>query len=182
MRSGIQRPRFAPPHEVTLTLRGCTIRQSVPRINFKVGTACCGYIITYSLHCSSFLRLPFRILNIDLVKQKKGTTMETIGITRHPSTSSDMPLRKTLTECNIKLARLLPLEAPGSCVRAPELFETLIAARPSGLSVWIVPVAWLHSDRQAFISQGAASTSFKGTRWLKDSMPFREAEVQCCTT
>ena len=27
---------------------------------------------TYSLHCSSFLGLPFRILNIDLVKPKKG--------------------------------------------------------------------------------------------------------------
>ena len=35
--------------------------------------------ITYSLHCSSFLGLPVRILNIDLVKPKKGTTMETIG-------------------------------------------------------------------------------------------------------
>ena len=34
---------------------------------------------TYSLHCSSFLGLPFRILNIELVKPKKGTTMETIG-------------------------------------------------------------------------------------------------------
>ena len=34
---------------------------------------------TYSLHCSSFLGLPFRILNIDLVKPKKGATMETIG-------------------------------------------------------------------------------------------------------
>ena len=35
----------------------------------------------YSLHCSSFLGLPFDfgILNIDLVKPKKGTTMETIG-------------------------------------------------------------------------------------------------------
>ena len=27
-----------------------------------------------------FLGLPFRILNIELVKPKKGTTMETIGI------------------------------------------------------------------------------------------------------
>ena len=35
----------------------------------------------YSLHCSSFLGLPFiRILNIKLVKPKKGTTMETIGL------------------------------------------------------------------------------------------------------
>ena len=34
---------------------------------------------TYSLHCSSFWGLPFRILNIDLVKPKKGTTMETTG-------------------------------------------------------------------------------------------------------
>ena len=34
---------------------------------------------TYSLHCSSFSGLPFRILNIELVKPKKGTTMETIG-------------------------------------------------------------------------------------------------------
>ena len=34
---------------------------------------------TYSLHCSFFLGLPFRILNIDLLKPEKGTTMETIG-------------------------------------------------------------------------------------------------------
>ena len=34
---------------------------------------------TKSLHCSSFLGLPFRILNIELVKPKKGTTIETIG-------------------------------------------------------------------------------------------------------
>ena len=34
---------------------------------------------TYSLHCSSFLGLPYRILNIILVKPKKGTTMKTIG-------------------------------------------------------------------------------------------------------
>ena len=34
---------------------------------------------THSLHCSSFWGLPFRILNIDLAKPKKGTTMETIG-------------------------------------------------------------------------------------------------------
>ena len=27
---------------------------------------------TYSLHCSSFLGVPFRILNIELVKPKKG--------------------------------------------------------------------------------------------------------------
>ena len=33
---------------------------------------------TYSLHCSSFLGLPVRILNIELVKPKKGTTLETI--------------------------------------------------------------------------------------------------------
>ena len=34
---------------------------------------------TYILHCSSFLGLPFRIFNIDLVKPKKGTARETIG-------------------------------------------------------------------------------------------------------
>ena len=34
---------------------------------------------TYSLHCSSFLGLPYRILIVYLVKPKKGTTMETIG-------------------------------------------------------------------------------------------------------
>ena len=37
-------------------------------------------MITYSLHCSSFLGLPLRILNIDLVKPKKGSTMESIGM------------------------------------------------------------------------------------------------------
>ena len=36
-------------------------------------------IITYSLHCSSFLGLPFRVLNMKLVEPKKGTTMETVG-------------------------------------------------------------------------------------------------------
>ena len=35
---------------------------------------------TCSLHCSSFLGLPYRILIICLVKPKKGTTMETVGI------------------------------------------------------------------------------------------------------
>ena len=35
---------------------------------------------TYRLHCSSFLRLPYRILIIYLVKPKIGTSMETIGI------------------------------------------------------------------------------------------------------
>ena len=39
-----------------------------------------GSINTYSLHCSSFLGLPYRILVIYLVKPKKGTRMETIGI------------------------------------------------------------------------------------------------------
>ena len=34
---------------------------------------------TYGLHCSSFLGLPFRILNVKMVKPRKGTTMETIG-------------------------------------------------------------------------------------------------------
>ena len=33
----------------------------------------------YSLHGSSFLGLPFRILNIELVKPTKGTTMETLN-------------------------------------------------------------------------------------------------------
>ena len=35
---------------------------------------------TYSLHCSSFLGLPFRILNLKWVRPKKGTTIETIGM------------------------------------------------------------------------------------------------------
>ena len=37
---------------------------------------------TYSLHCSSFFGLPLGILNIDFVKPKNGTTMETIGTIR----------------------------------------------------------------------------------------------------
>ena len=45
---------------------------------------CCGGVsCIIGLHCSSFLGLPFRILNIKLVKPKQGTTMETIG--RAPS-------------------------------------------------------------------------------------------------
>ena len=39
---------------------------------------------TYSLHCSSFLGLPCRILIIDLVKPKIGTTMETRGRSKIP--------------------------------------------------------------------------------------------------
>ena len=35
--------------------------------------------VAWSLHCSSFLGLPFRIHNIELVKPRKGTTMETLG-------------------------------------------------------------------------------------------------------
>ena len=38
-----------------------------------------GSQVTYSLHCSSFVGPPFRILNVELVKPKQGTTMETIG-------------------------------------------------------------------------------------------------------
>ena len=38
-----------------------------------------GLGFTYSLHCSSFLGLPFRILNVKLVKPKKGTTREPTG-------------------------------------------------------------------------------------------------------
>ena len=34
-----------------------------------------------SLHCSSFLGLPYRILTIKLARSKKGTTMETTGRT-----------------------------------------------------------------------------------------------------
>ena len=34
---------------------------------------------TYSLHCSSYMGLPERILYIELVKRKKGTTVETTG-------------------------------------------------------------------------------------------------------
>ena len=45
----------------------------------RVSQTKCQTNITYSLHCSSFLGLPFRILHIELVKPKKGTTMETIG-------------------------------------------------------------------------------------------------------
>ena len=36
-------------------------------------------VITYSLHCSSFLGLPLRTLHMKEATPKKGTTMETIG-------------------------------------------------------------------------------------------------------
>ena len=49
------------------------------------GSQPCRLHSTYSLHCSSFLGLPYRILIMYLVKPKKGTTMETIGIHRVPS-------------------------------------------------------------------------------------------------
>ena len=38
-----------------------------------------GLGVTYSLHCSSFLGLPYRILIIRLVKPTEGTTVETAG-------------------------------------------------------------------------------------------------------
>ena len=37
-------------------------------------------VAAYSLHCSSFFGLPYGILTIKMVKPKKGTTMETIGV------------------------------------------------------------------------------------------------------
>ena len=43
--------------------------------------------LLWSLHCSSFLGLPYRILIIYLLQPKKGTTMETIG-TMEPLGSS----------------------------------------------------------------------------------------------
>ena len=49
---------------------------SIPYARFRVGR---GLSSTYSLHCSSFWGLPFRILKMKLVKPKKGTSMETIG-------------------------------------------------------------------------------------------------------
>ena len=55
---------------------------------------------TYSLHCSSFLR----ILNIKLVKPKKGTTMETIGIVVEYS-----PPRAPTAEGLLMLANRAPL-------------------------------------------------------------------------
>ena len=47
---------------------------------FRRGLQKDGVHSTCSLHCSSFLGLPFGILNIELVKPTKGTTMETIGM------------------------------------------------------------------------------------------------------
>ena len=38
-----------------------------------------GFGFTCSLHCSSVLGLPVRILYVELVKPQNGTTMETIG-------------------------------------------------------------------------------------------------------
>ena len=46
----------------------------------QLGYGVWGLWLTYSLHRSSFLGLPFGILNIELVKPEKGTTRETIGI------------------------------------------------------------------------------------------------------
>ena len=48
------------------SLKTCTLKPESP---------------TYSLHCSSYFGLPYRILTIIMVKPKKGTTMETIGKT-----------------------------------------------------------------------------------------------------
>ena len=52
-----------------------TLRQPLPEIlSLVIQTT------TYSLHCSSLFGLPYGILTIKMVKPKKGTTMETIGI------------------------------------------------------------------------------------------------------
>ena len=47
--------------------------------------------LTYSLHCSSFWGLPFRLLNTKMVKPQKGTTMETVGKPEVQSSSSQAP-------------------------------------------------------------------------------------------
>ena len=66
---------------ITITIT-CTITITITVI-ITVTIAIMNYITitTCSLHCSSFFGLPFGILNIELVKPKKGTTMETIGTT-----------------------------------------------------------------------------------------------------
>ena len=53
-------------------------------------------IPTCCLHCSSFLGLPFGILNIELVKPQKGTTMETGGRPKTPK-APELP---SLTQVN----------------------------------------------------------------------------------
>ena len=52
---------------------------------------------TYSLHCSSFFGLPFRTLNIELVKPNKGTTMENIGRTLWECTGEVPPILHSLS-------------------------------------------------------------------------------------
>ena len=65
----------APPGRLRLSGTGVVVPQST-----QGAFGLEGLRVTYSLHCSSFLGLPFRILNVKLVKPKKGNTMETIGI------------------------------------------------------------------------------------------------------
>ena len=55
------------------------------------------------LHCSSVLGLPFRILNIELVKPKKVTTMETIGAVAKNCSVWDEPL--AASQCPARLLR-----------------------------------------------------------------------------
>ena len=55
-------------------------------LQYRQGGVLGALALTYSLHCSSFLGLPSRILYIELVKPKKGTTMETTGSSSDAST------------------------------------------------------------------------------------------------
>ena len=55
------------------------VRATVMKESYSTFQTLLHYHLTCSFHCISFLGLPFRILNVELVKPKKGTTMETIG-------------------------------------------------------------------------------------------------------
>ena len=66
------------PLERMISCLGCP--ETVKTINSpKLSGPCYKPYPTYSLHWSSFLGLPYRILIMYLVKPKKGTTMETLG-------------------------------------------------------------------------------------------------------
>ena len=60
---------------------------------------------TYRLHCSSFVGLPFKILNIRVVKPQKGATTETIGKPTNPKSSGD----RSSGAGTLKLAETRPL-------------------------------------------------------------------------
>ena len=86
--------------------------------------------ITCSLHCSSFLGLPFKILNTKLVKPKKGTTMETIGMVYFSLMGNAGFRSSEVRLCRVELGCYGALQGLVRAIWAAGLLEVVVRSNP----------------------------------------------------